>query len=578
MKNERLRRENAELRSRIEHLERVDTERQATLQTLQDRLELLQEQNALLRKALFSPKRERFIPSADQKLLFQPESLDGDEATTDDDEEPDENSQPEPDDASVPRKKRRPRRKRFEFPQCLPVKRVEYPLSPEELASRYGHDQWEVVKEIVSRRLEYVEPSAHVLEEVRFVYASKTNDENESLVTSDKPSSINDKGIFGSSMIAYLAESKFERHLPLYRLQEDLQATTTMWFSRSVLSSALVRAGRRLRPLRDLMLFQILESYYLRVDETTARVLRPGTGSTDLVYLWIYVGDNDYPYQVFDYRLDRSRAGPAEILAGYQGGLLTDGYSVYTSLVKESDGRLLDLGCWAHARRKFDESCVVTAHPLAHDALAWIWQLFDIEDRVVDAKPEVRLETRQRESVPILARLHERLVEAQPTVRPSSKLYEAIGYLLNRWKAMTRFTTDARYAIDNNAAERSIRPSVLGRKNYLFFGSDQGGHAGCAWYTIIQSARYNHLHVMPYLNDVLVRLPEIVPEYLRVGDAESPFDSLTGDQREALSELLPDRWLKAHPEHRCEDRQRELDEANQRRRRRRARRRSAVKA
>ncbi len=265
------------------------------------------------------------------------------------------------------------------------------------------------------------------------------------------------------------------------------------------------------------------------------------------------------------------------MLDTFQGGLLTDGYSVYTSLVNESNGRLLDLGCWAHSRRKFDESCAVTSHPLAHEGLAWIWQLYDIEDRLTNVDVETRRQVRMRESVPILNRLHERLVEVRPNVRPSSKLADAIGYLLNRWDSMTRFTTDGRYAIDNNEAERSIRPSVIGRKNYQFFGSDAGGCAACVWDTLIQSARSNHVHVLPYLNDVLVRLPRIVPEYLRVGDAETPFDSLSMDQREQLFELLPDRWLKAHPEHRTEDRQRELDQANQRRHQRRAIRRRAVK-
>ncbi len=353
--------------------------------------------------------------------------------------------------------------------------------------------------------------------------------------------------------------------------------TTTMWFNRSVLSNAVVRTGERLLPVWDLIRTQVLDSFYVRADETTARVLRPGAGATKLVYLWVYVGDDQHPYQLFDYRLDRSRAGPREILDDFQGGLLTDGYSVYTSLVKESDGRLLDLGCWAHARRKFDEACAVSTQPLAHEALAWIWQLYDIEDRLADADVETRRQVRMRESVPILALLHDRLTEVQPTVRPSTKLAEAIGYLLNRWNAMTRFATDGRYAIDNNMAERVIRPSVIGRKNYQFFGSDAGGRAACVWYTLIQSARSNHVHVTPYLNDVLVRLPQIVPEYLRVGDAQTPFESLSRDQREQLSELLPDRWLKAHPEHRSEDRQRELDQANQRRRQRRASRRRLVK-
>lgn len=575
--NEQLRQENATQRAKNQHIERVNAEQQATLESLQSHIELLNEQIVLLRKALFSPRRERFIPSPDQKLLFEPEPVAGNEIVGDETA----SSEGETDSEEPPpsRRRRRKKRKRFAFPQCLPVQRIEYPLPPEELdcPCRCGGKRV-VISEEVTRQLEYKKASAYVVEHVRFTYGCPVNRDGQQIVTSPKPPSINDKGVFGASTLAWLADAKFERHLPLYRLQEELRSATSMWFSRSVLSGAVVRTGKRLLPLWDLIRARVLESFYVRVDETTGRVLRPGTGSTKVVYLWVYVGDDRHPYLLFDYRLDRSRAGPREILATFQGGLLTDGYSVYASLINESDGRLVDLGCWAHSRRKFDESCAVTSHPLAHEGLAWIWQLYDIEDRLANVDVETRRQTRQRESVPILEQLHDRLAEVQPTVRPSSKLAEAIGYLLNRWDAMTRFTTDGRYVLDNNEAERSIRPAVIGRKNYQFFGSDAGGSAACVWYTLIQSARSNHVDVLPYLNDLLVQIPRIVPEYLRIGNAETPFDSLTLNQRQELSDLLPDRWLEAHPEHRSEDRQLELDEANQRRRQRRALRRQFVKA
>ena len=568
---EQLREENEQLRRENEHLRRTNDEQQATITTLQAQLELLGEQVALLKKALFAPRRERFLPDPDQKLLFEPEQVDGDDVGPDEEVNADEEEPP------ARKKKRRPKRKRFQFPQCLPVERFEHPLPEEELRCPCGCGQRAVISKQVTRQLEYVPPSAYVAEHVRYTYGCPTSRSGERIVTSDKPENVNEKGVFGPSTIAWLAQSKFERHLPLYRQQEELQAASHMWFGRSVLSGALLRAAARLQPLGDLIRSLLLKSFYLRVDETTGRVLRPGTGKTDLIYLWVYVGDDGHPYQLFDYRLDRSRAGPEEILAGFQGGLLTDGHSAYTSLVKESGGRLLDLGCWAHARRKFDESCVVTTHRLAHDALAWIWQLYDIEDRLAGATPAERQAVRLRESVPILDQLHQELTAAQPSVRPSLKLYEAIGYLLNRWEAMTRFTTDGRYAIDNNAAERSIRPSVIGRKNYEFFGSDRGGEAACLWYTLVQSARRNHVRVQPYLHDVLLEVPRIVPEYLRVGDAESAFDSLSAQQVEDLASLLPDRWLAANPAHRSEDRQRELEAENHRRRQRRHVRRRPVK-
>lgn len=569
--SDRLRQENQTLRRELAHLQRVDAERQATIAQLQDQLDQFKEQIALLKKALFAPRRERFVPSAEQKLLFEPQGLDVEEAI-DSDEDSGEEEVPD-----APRKKQRPKRKRFEFPQCLPVKRIEYPLPEEERMCPCGCGQRAVIREQITRQLEYQSSSAYVAEHVRYTYGCPKGREGDLMVTSEKPPSVNEKGVFGPSVVAWLAQSKFERHLPLYRLQEELQSASQMWFSRSVLSGALLRTAARLQPLVDLILRQVLESFYVRADETTARVLRPGTGKTELVYLWIYVGDEDHPYQCFDYRLDRTRAGPQEIMGEFQGGLLTDGHSAYTALVNESEGRLLDLGCWAHARRKFDESCAVTSHALAEEALAWTWLLYDIEDRLADAAADVREQVRMRESVPILERLHEQLVEARPTVRPSSKLSEAIGYVLNRWEAMTRFTTDGRYAIDNNAAERSIRPSVIGRKNYEFFGSDRGGQAGCIWYTLIQSARYNDVCALPYLNDVLLQVPRIVPEYLRVGDDESAFDSLSAEQVSQLSNLLPDRWLMAHPEHRSEERQRELEIENQRRRQRRRLRRRPLK-
>lgn len=572
---DRLRQENRELKRENAHLKRVDAERQATLRTLMETVEQFKEQIALLKKTLFAPRRERFIPSPDQKLLFFPEPLsDGvDEGATSDEAEEEES----PEEPPAPRATPRPKRKRFVFPQCLPVKRIEHPLSEEERECPCGCGQRVVISEEITRQLEYIPPSCYVAEHVRFTYGCRASRAGERIITSEKPAQINEKGVLGSTVVAWLAQSKFERHLPLYRLQEELQQASQMWFSRSVLCGSLVRTSERLRPLRDLIHRRVLESYYLHIDETTGRVLRPGTGSTDQIFLWLYAGDEEHPYQLFDYQLTRSRAGPKEILGRFAGGILSDGHSAYTSLVKESEGRLVDLGCWAHGRRKFDESRLVTKHPLALHALAWIGQLYDIEDRVATVSYTQRLRIRQSESVPILNHLHRELVAARPTVRLSSKLSEAIGYVLNRWDAMTRFTTDGRYAIDNNLAERSIRPSVIGRKNYEFFGSDRGGESGCIWYTLIQSARRNQVQVLPYLRDVLDQVPRIVPEYLQVGDCPTRFDCLTSEQVTSLSRLLPDQWIASHPEHRSEDREEELAAANQRRRLQRHVRRRRVK-
>jgi len=571
-----LEQENANLRRQVAHLDRVCSEQQVTMGQLQSQLETMSEQITLLKKALFGRRRERYLPSPDQKLLFAPESPEEDGS----EEEPPSES----DDGGMKseqvgrRRKRKRRRKRFEFPQCLPVKRIEHPLPPEELACPCGCGDRAVISEHVTRQLELVPSNAYVAEHVRYTYACATCRNGDQLVTTEKPETAIEKGIFGPTVLAYLADGKFARHLPLYRLQEQLQTSSKMWFHRSVLSGSLCRAAKRLTPLRDLIHAEILLSFYLHADETTARLLCPGRGKTLLAYLWAYAGDAEHPYVLFDFHLSRSRAGPRKILGDYQGGLLTDGHSAYESLVKESEGRLLDLGCWAHGRRGFDQACAVSSHILAHEALAWIQQLYDLEDQLAERSPEERLRVRQRESVPILTRLEERLREVGPTLRPSSKLAEAINYVLNRWPAMIRYTEDGRYAIDNNLIERLLRPAVIGRKNYLFFGSEGGGDAAAIWYTIIQSARRNLVDILPYLTDVLTRLPTIVPEYLPTGSAKSPFESLAGDQVSALRSLLPDQWLREHPEHLLADRAEELAADTARRRRRRANRRVAVKA
>ncbi len=249
--SDRFRQQIRELKRENAHLKRVDAERQATLRSLMETVEQFKEQIALLKKALFSPRRERYIPSPDQRLLFQPGSLaEETDAGTTGGETAVEDAPEEP---PAPRAKRRKRRKRFVFPECLPVKRIEHPLSDEERECPCGCGQRVVISEEITRQLEYLPPTCFVAEHVRFTYGCQANRDGERIITSEKPASINEKGVLGSTVVAWLAQSKFERHLPLYRLQEELQQASQMWFSRSVLCGSLVRGSERLRPLRDLI-------------------------------------------------------------------------------------------------------------------------------------------------------------------------------------------------------------------------------------------------------------------------------------------------------------------------------------
>jgi transposase len=191
--------------------------------------------------------------------------------------------------------------------------------------------------------------------------------------------------------------------------------------------------------------------------------------------------------------------------------------------------------------------------------MVWTQQFYDIEDRAKEMPPEDRRALRQAEALPILARMKARFEEVRPTLRPTSKLAEAIDYVLNRWEAFLRYTSDGTIRIDNNVIERLLRPVTIGRKNYLFFGSERGGQTAATLYTLVQSARRNCVDVWPYLTDVLRRLPAIAP-----------------DDTASMEALLPDRWVATHPEHRLEQREEESREAQARRRRKRAARRAAI--
>jgi len=377
--------------------------------------------------------------------------------------------------------------------------------------------------------------------------------------TTERPPQAVEKSPFGASILAWLVTWKFLHHLPVYRQQELLLGPLKRWLSRALLCGLLGRTALALRPLKRLIQQRVLAGVIIHVDETEVRMLKPGHGKTITGYVTGYAGDEDHRYVFYDFRPSRSRDGPAEVLADYHGYLQTDGYVVYTSLVRHSEGRLVDVACWAHGRRGFEEALPTTSHPLVHEAMIWTQQLYDIEDRAREMSAEDRQALRQVEALPILARMKARFDEVRPTLRPTSKLAEAIDYVLNRWEAFVRYTSDGRIRLDNNVIERLLRPVAIGRKNYLFFGSEKGGKTAATLYTIVQSARRNCVDVWPYLTDVLRRIAAIAP-----GDTA------------ALEALLPDRWVAAHPEHRLEQREEESREAQARRRRKRAARRLAV--
>ncbi len=549
----------AACQQRIRELEQASAEQQAVIAQQQGAIAAYQEQLAqaaeqlrFFKRAMFGQRRERYAPSPDQKLLFVPETVEGLDAQQ-------QNSGDANADSPPPQTRRKPRRPRIEFPQFWEHRRTEYPLPPEELPCGCCGTQRIITRTHVTKRLEMEEAKLYVVEEVRYTYGCSHCHDGSQMVTTQRPPQAVEKSPFGPSILARLVTWKFLHHLPVYRQQELLLGPLKRWLSRSLLCGLLRRTALALRPLERLIHQRVLASAVINADETEVRMLKPGHGKAITGYLSGYVGDADHRYVFYDFRPSRSRDGPAEMLANYRGYLQTDGYVVYTSLVRHSAGRLIDVACWAHGRRNFEEAIPATSHPLVHETMIWTQQLYDLEDRAQEMSADERRKLRQAEALPILARMKARFGEVRPTLRPTSKLAEAIDYVLNRWDAFVRYTSDGRIRIDNNIIERLLRPVAIGRKNYLFMGSEEGGKTAATLYTLVQSARRNCVDVWPYLTDVLRRLPGIAPT-----------------DTAALEALLPDRWVAAHPEHRLEQREEESREAQARRRQKRAARRIAV--
>jgi hypothetical protein len=240
----------------------------------------------------------------------------------------------------------------------------------------------------------------------------------------------------------------------------------------------------------------------------------------------VHLGDAPHPYTVFDYTPSRSRDGPVRFLGEFAGYLQADAFGGYDGIY--ASGRVVEVACWAHARRKFYEAG--TSDPgRSHLAMAWVRKLYEVEGRAKDKPAATRAALRQQESRPLLGAFRVWLEEQQAGVLPKSPIGQAVAYALANWEALVRYTEDGDLAIDDNAAERALRAIAIGRKNWLFAGSDNGGRTAAIHFSMIATCRRHGIDPFAYLRDVLGRLPT--------------------QSAERLAELLPDRWLAARTDH-----------------------------
>jgi transposase len=499
---------------RIDELERVLDQTAADYDQLKEQHAELAETLALLRRYIFGQRRERFTDDPGQGHLFDiPEII----------AEPEPVTPPSPDDAAAQRSKaaRTPRRTRLDH---LPHIRIPHDVPECEKTcaccggpkTRIGEDE--------SRELDFIPARLEVKVHVLPKYACpKCRD---GVVSPPVPPKPIPGGIAGAGLVSFVITSKFADHLPLYRL-EDILTRYGVFLSRSTLCDWVRNAALLLAPLAELQKTLVLQSPILWTDDTPVTVLGGEESGSSTGRFWVYIGDAEHSYSVYDFTKSRARDGPAAFLKDYRGFLQADAYGGYDGIFLGSDGGIVEVACWAHARRKFFDARS-NAPREANQVLEWIRQLYDIEDRARDFAPVERQVLRQIESVPILDRIEKYLDELSRRILPKSAFGKAITYAQNQWAALRRYVSDGRLTIDNNVSERTLRLQAIGRKNWEFVGSAEAGPRAAVLFTILAGAKRHRLEPWAYLRDVLLRLS--------AGETE-------------VEPLLPDRWAASHPEH-----------------------------
>jgi len=362
--------------------------------------------------------------------------------------------------------------------------------------------------EDVSEILEYVPARFKV---IRYIRPKLSCGSCAYIVQAPAPTRVVERGLAGPGLLAHVLVSKYADHQPLYR-QSEMYRREGVELERSTLADWVGAASRLVEPLVEALRRYVMGAGKLHADETPVPVLAPGQGKTKTGRLWTYVRDDRpagakaAPAVWFSYSPDRRGEHPQRHLHGFRGILQADAYAGFQQLYEK--GQIQEAACWAHVRRKFYDIHLAHASPLAAEALERIAVLYGIEKEIRGRLPEERKEVRQTRARPLLESLRQWFEENLPKLSRKSDTAIAIRYALSRWNALTRYCENGQIEIDNNAAERSLRAVALGRKNYLFAGSDAGGERAAALYSLIGSARLCGLDPEAYLRQVLTRIAD----------------------------------------------------------------------
>jgi len=462
---------------------------------LDRKTEELRQQIELLQRRIYGPRSERYHPD---QLFLDSLLKEG---------ETEKVAEPEP---SIPvkatvRRKARPHG-RMKIPEHIERIDEVLDLPEQQKADPETGEALVKLRDEVSEKLAWKPGQWFVRRFVRPVYVHPDRQsEKAGIYVQPMPDSPIEKCKADNSVLAMVAVKKYVDHLPLYRQREIFQREGVDVAS-STLNAWAIEPILACEPLYGAFGADVLSRPVIFTDDSPVGMLQEGLGRTKQTRIWVYVGGCGPPYRFFDFTEDRRKERPGQILANYTGFVHADAYSGYDHLFKNSDG-IIEVGCWAHARRKWDEALNSARKPCT-EMLLRIRALYKIEAGIRAEKPELRQEVRQAESVPLLDKLYERLTEIniERVILPTSLLAKAMGYAINQRKALYRYTTDGRLEIDNNFAENAIRPLALGRKNFLFVGSPRGGKACAMALTFLQSAKAVGANPYEYLHDIYNRI------------------------------------------------------------------------
>ena len=467
------------------------------------------------KKWYYGPRADRLQSSAElaQLLLNFAEEMDR-KPVNPDDVPP--RTEPEEELRRVKRRKGRRNLANFEN---LPVTTQVHELSEQERACPCCGIERKQIGTDESWQVEYLPGHFERIHHIRKKYACQScesNGNNPRMETAAKPETAIDKGMAGPGLLAYIVTSKFADYLPLYRL-EDIFQRQGFEISRATQSVWCGDIADLAEPLYELMAERVRASHVVATDDTIMPML--SKGKTTNARMWVYVGDDDYPYNVFDFTLNRGRDGPKYFLKDYRQVLLADAYGGYNGVVAGNE--ITRAGCWAHMKRKVIDA-EKAAPEIAREAVERVRALYAVERQCKDASVEERLELRQQQSAPMLALLREKLLEWKEQLLPKHPMAEAVNYALGQWAELNVFCSDGAVSIDNNVSEREMKRVVLNRKNSLFVGNPRGGRTAAILASFTSTCRRHDIDPQLYLTQLLTNLSQV--------------------RKSELSAWLPDQW------------------------------------